>query len=153
MDKKQVDRIKLYYEKLYERSGKKMPAGAGNVIESMTDSDRSALEEKISSLDPVYKRLMAYRKALSAYVAEPQTEYGNNKAADELLPAMEQVADNNDGYDSSKEHVITLNGNDFTYRDGFPIEKYKDYLSSLGDEEKGNRWDVSLDGEGRLVIY
>lgn len=110
-------------------------------------------ERKISSLDPAYKRLLAYHNALGSLLAEARAEYGHHKAAEELIPAMEQVASKNDGYDASKERVMTLNGNDFSYRDGFPIEKYKEYLASIGNEETGNRWDVSVDEEGRLVMY
>lgn len=76
----------------------------------------------------------------------------NEPTTDEFYEPMDDIAKAEEQYDYSKDHIIELNGNKFTYSDGFPIDDYKDVLIEMGEKEKGNAWDVSLE-DGKLVIY
>ena len=57
-------------------------------------------------------------------------------------------------YDYQKEGSIEVNGNTFTYnKEKFDPKDYMDELAKIGEANKGDTLSVSLDGDGRLVIY
>lgn len=166
------DRLKSYYKALYKKMGRTMPDSVNYIIDTMGSSDQDALAAKIEKKDPFFDRMSAYYMLLKEHsqnagmVAEQGHAYNvidggknendslaaNEPTTDEFYEPMDDIAKAEEQYDYSKDHIIELNGNKFTYSDGFPIDEYKNVLISMGDKEKGNAWDVSLK-EGKLVIY
>lgn len=47
---------------------------------------------------------------------------------------------------------VSINGNNFTFKEGFNVEKYYDRLFDIGNNEQGETWDVFED-KGDLVIW
>lgn len=67
---------------------------------------------------------------------------------------MESVIKSYAKYDYSKEGRIEVNGNTFTYnKDKFDPAPYMDEMAKMGESVKGDIFSISLDEDGKVVIY
>ena len=67
---------------------------------------------------------------------------------------MESVIKSYAKYDYSKEGRIEVNGNTFTYnKDKFDPTPYMDEMAKMGESVQGDIFSISLDEDGKVVIY
>lgn len=67
---------------------------------------------------------------------------------------MESVIKSYAKYDYSKEGRIEVNGNTFTYnKDKFDPAPYMDEMAKMGESVQGDIFSISLDEDGKVVIY
>jgi len=139
-----------YYYRLMKNKGQ-MDEKSGKtldyVLSNMSQKDIDALDKRVSQKDPAYNRLLAYATAFAKLSSND--EPNNVELADVMSTSLKAY----DNYDVDEEKRIEINGNYFIYKEGFPIEDYRDILASYGEEEKDEVYSVYLDAEGRLVVY
>ena len=147
-------RLSYYYDLIAKKDGVALDKiTLDYLISGLSNEETILLEKKLIDNDSTYKRLETYAAALSPLrVSEEQmvydldTERKNAKSIKELSSAVAE-------YDFTQECIEEINGNTFIYKNGFEIDEFREELFTIGDAEKGNRWYVQLDDEGRLVIY
>jgi hypothetical protein len=135
MTKEQEKRLMAYYTRLL--GGKKLCDNQDETVKRiiLTQSDIAfdTLDEKTVSASDIPKtngRLAAYAKALKSVVKA----YEN--------------------YDYSKEGKIEVNGNTFTYnKERFDPSLYMEDMIRMGESVKGEIFSISLDEDGKVVIY
>ncbi len=150
--------LKAYYDLLGKKGNDEKAAGIMSyLIGDLSDDEVLLLEEKIVENDSFYKKIEAYSDKLAVIAERGPVEdaipyaIGKDGKNMEALAKLESAIGSYDFLGEAREEI---NGNTFIYKkDAFPIEQYRDELYLLGEEEKGNRWYVQLDEEGRLVIY
>ena len=139
------ERLEKYYEMLMGSQTEHQKKTIDYVYGRMTDKARNEAEETLSQRDPRYaqmRRLGAYAEKIQEIMASKEQK----DAAERMFKAYE-------GFDFEKFQREEINGNIFEYEKGFPIEKYREQLSEIGNHEKDNTYMVDLDLEGNLEVY
>lgn len=110
------------------------------------------VESKKTESDPK-NRLMKYYELLNKVPADAAKIRQTDRIT-AYARQMESVIKAYAKYDYSKEGSIEVNGNTFTYnKDKFDPSPYMDELAKMGETVQGDIFSVSLDEDGKVVIY
>ncbi len=123
------------------------------LVDCMSDDEAVILETKLSDNDGSYRRLAAYAAALYGMMGKGDTALNSIDPQGKNTAVMKELSFVICKHDYKEEICETINGNEFIFKKSFPIDQYHAELAEIGEEEKGNRWYVQLDEDGRLVIY
>jgi hypothetical protein len=85
---------------------------------------------------------------------EPNINDTQKKRIEAYASRMESVIRAYSKYDYSKEGEIEVNGNTFTYnKELIDPENYMDDMYEVGESVKGDIFSLSVDDDGKVVIY
>ncbi len=110
------------------------------------------IEPKQAESDPK-KRIMKYYELLNKVPVE-SAKIRQTDRISAYAKQIESIIKAYSKYDYSKEGKIEVNGNTFTYnKDKLDPSKYIDEMAKMGESVKGDLFSVSLDEDGKVVIY
>lgn len=134
------ERVLEYYSKINELSSGKKASPA--LLKSMTYSlSVEEVEEQSKTSCQTLDRLTAYRDLLA-----------EDLRARELAETISDLAEAFDDEEITARKTIMLNGNEFSFLPDFRIEDYKQVLSKIGEQTKGNCWNVDLNEDGEVML-
>lgn len=147
-------RLIAYYDLLAKKEGNPKSAEMmKQLVDYLDEEETKLLEVKLSNNDSFYKRMAAYASTLAPMMVKEETIPYNLDPQRKNTAPMTELSASAGRYDYKQEIREEINGNTFIFKKSFPIDKFRDELNELGEEDKGNMWYVQLDDEGRLVIY
>lgn len=146
MDDNSRVRLEKYYELIMGGQSEQQKKTVDYVYGRMTDNARREAEEVLAKKDPHYAQMIKRISAYAERINEITTSKEQRAEADRLFKAYE-------GFEFEKFQREEINGNIFEYEKGFPIEKYREQLTEIGNHEKDNTYMVDLDPEGKLEVY
>lgn len=149
------ERLLEYYKGLSENNTAQTDRILERAVASLSHeyaySISSEIENVLVEITNVEKMRERQEKRIAAYAEGLAAIYRKNKKLQKYREIVEVLEEAYEDYDFDAEVELELNGNKFSFGKDIDIEPYKDTLTKIGDNTKGNAWRVEIE-DGKVVL-